>query len=168
VRWQARVDADVVGTAVHAFFAADERGRAIHERHALATDLLSRHGIADALRAEDLIAMADRLWAWVGSTFGADAVVRTEWPLSLRLPGGTQALGTADLVVEAAHATAVVDHKSFGIASARSKTEALAGQLGCYADAISRARPGAPVSTWVHLPFEGVVVQLSTDATVAR
>jgi hypothetical protein len=55
----------------------------------------------------------------------------------------------------------VVDHKSFRLATAEARKETLAGQLGCYANAVARARRGVAVSTWVHLPFEGVVIQVT-------
>jgi hypothetical protein len=55
---------------------------------------------------------------------------------------------------------AVIDHKSFGLPAAALKAEVLAGQLGYYADAAAQARLGKPLSRWVHLPFEGVVIEV--------
>jgi len=62
--------------------------------------------------------------------------------------------------IESRDTWAVIDHKSFGLATAATNVGALAGQLGCYADALTKARPNATVSMWVHLPFDGAVVQV--------
>ena len=159
------VDADVLGSSVHAFFAADEPRRATAERLAMAAGLLERYRVAGALEPADLLELADRLWRWVEGTFGPHVVRRTEWPVGAKLAVGTRVLGTADLIVEAAGVLAVIDHKSFGLGAAERQVEALAGQLGCYADAMARACPGKPVSTWLHLPFEGVLVEVREGET---
>jgi ATP-dependent helicase/nuclease subunit A len=160
VRILRSVDMEALGTAVHAFFAADDPLRSDEERLATAAGLLGRHQVSAALKPAELVELGDRLWRWVRRQFGEGCVVHTEWPLGLRLATGTVASGSSDLVVETDDAVVVVDHKSFGLATAASKVEELAGQLGCYADALARARPGKRVSTWLHLPFEGVVVRL--------
>jgi ATP-dependent helicase/nuclease subunit A len=160
IRMRRTVDPDVLGTAVHAFFAADHMKRGTKERLEMATGLLERYGVTDALEPIDLLELAERLWRWVKEKFGQDSVVCTEWPLGVRLDTGTLVLGTSDLIIESPDAMAVIDHKSFGLAAAALKTEGLAGQLGCYADAAAQARPGKPLTRWVHLPFEGVVVEV--------
>lgn len=154
------VETDVLGTAVHAFFSADDPQRATEARLVIAAGLLDRHGVGQALHPADLLQLADRLWKWVATQFGHGHVVRAEWPLGMRLGAGTHVLGSADLIVESPEAVAVIDHKSMGLAAATGQVEELAGQLFCYADALVRARPGKAVSNWLHLPFEGVVVEV--------
>ena len=157
---RASVEADALGTAVHAFFAADEPKRRTEERLRIAVGLLERHDVAAGLAPDDMLELADRLWRWVRKTFGAGGVVRTEWPLSSKLGTGSAVMGSADLIVESPSTIAVIDHKSMGLAAAMRNVHELAGQLGCYADVSMRARPGKPVSRWLHLPFEGVVVEV--------
>lgn len=160
VRLRRSVDTEVLGTAMHGFFAADDWHRSKQDRTEMASGLLDRHQIAGALEPSDLLKIGDRLWCWVRERFGPDSLILTEWPLGLKLESGTLVLGTSDLVVETTDAVAVIDHKIFGMTTALSKAEVLAGQLGCYADAVARARPGKPVSMWVHLPLSGVVVEV--------
>jgi len=160
VRMLRPVDSDALGTAVHAFFAADDMQRATKERLEMATGLLERHGVTGALEPVDLLELAERLWRWVKERFGQDSVACTEWPLGVRLDTGTLVLGTSDLIIENPDAMAVIDHKSFRLAAAALKAEVLAGQLGCYADAAAQARLGKTLTRWVHLPFEGVVVEV--------
>jgi ATP-dependent helicase/nuclease subunit A len=165
VRMKGTVKVDDLGTALHAFLAADDPQREGRERHQMAAGLLKRYDVAGALEAAELVELADRLWRWARNQFGESSVVRSEWPLRLRLDSGTVVQGTADLLVEAQDAIGIIDHKSFGLAAASARAEPLAGQLGCYADAVARARPGKLVSTWVHLPFDGVIVPLLLDAS---
>jgi hypothetical protein len=151
---------NALGNAVHRFFAADDKYRLTEDRVAMATRLLNRHRVAGAFEPTDLVECGDRLWRWVAATFGDDSIVRAEWPVGLRLDIGTRVLGTSDLIVETRDGWAVIDHKSFGLATAASKVDLLAGQLGCYSDALTRAHPGATVSKWVHMPLDGVVVKV--------
>src|SRR5665213_672231 len=157
---QRSVDVNALGNAVHGFFAADERHRLADDRVGMATRLLNRHRVARALEPTDLVECGDRLWRWIAATFGDDSVVRTEWPVGLRLDIGTRVFGTSDPIVETRDGWAVIDHKSFGLATGASKVDMLAGQLGCYSDALTRAHPGATVSKWVHMPLDGVVVKV--------
>jgi ATP-dependent exoDNAse (exonuclease V) beta subunit len=154
------VDVNALGSAMHDFFAADERQRPLEDRKEMAVGLLGRYRVASALQARDLVECGDRLWRWVHERFGGEAVVRTEWPVGLKVGAGTRILGTSDLIVESDDAIAVIDHKSFGLKTALSKADLLAGQLGCYADVVVRAHPTKTVSTWVHLPLEGVVLEI--------
>lgn len=160
IRWEAHVEADALGQAVHDFLAADDASAPADLRRAIASRLLTGYGVEAALRPERLLEMGDRLWGWTRLRFGETCRLRREWPVAERRQGGTVVGGTVDLMVEVGDVVAVVDHKSFGLAAAEQRKDALAGQLGCYADAVVRARSSAEVSTWVHLPFEGLVVQV--------
>jgi ATP-dependent helicase/nuclease subunit A len=160
VRIHRSVDMDVLGTTIHNFFAADDPLGPKPDRLALAAGLLDRFQVAGALAPADLLELGNRLWRWVRKRFGPNSRLRTEWPLGLKLETGTLLLGTADLLVETGETFAIIDHKSFGWATAQTKAEALAGQLGCYADAVARALPGKTVSTWVHLPLEGMIAEV--------
>ena len=158
----AGVDIEALGTAVHAFFGSDDSLRAPDTRLEMATALLERYEVASALQPAELVEFADRLWHWVHGTFGAEAAVLREWPVGMTLDSGTSLLGTADLVLETRDVVAVIDHKSFGVATAKKRVKQLAGQLGCYADALAKARPGKQLSKWVHMPFDGTVAEVRT------
>jgi ATP-dependent exoDNAse (exonuclease V) beta subunit len=154
------VEMEAFGTAAHAFLAADDPQRSREDRLEMAAGLIERHRILGALEPAEFVELGDRLWRWVRDRFGNQRTVHTEWPLGLKLESGTLVLGSSDLLVESGDAVAIIDHKSFGLTTAASRAEALAGQLGCYADAVVRARPGKHVSRWVHLPVEGAVIEV--------
>jgi len=145
---------------VHRFFAADDPDRHSLERREMAAGLLHRHRVEGALDPAELLEMSERLRRWVREQFGRECIVRSEWPLSTRLATGTAIVGASDFIVENTDAVAVIDHKSFGVSTASAQVDAIAGQLDCYAGAVARARPGKAVSTWVHLPFAGVIVEV--------
>jgi ATP-dependent helicase/nuclease subunit A len=158
---RAKVDADLLGTTVHAFFAADGRGLSRGEREEIASGLLRRYEVEAALSAADLVGMADRLWGWIDGRFPAGRV-RREWPLVQRVGGGTVMSGTADLIVETAGHLAIVDHKSAATYDgAIAKSGIYSAQLANYAEASLRAGWSKGVSTWIHLPFAGRIVGLT-------
>jgi ATP-dependent helicase/nuclease subunit A len=158
-----QVDANVLGTTVHAFFAADSRDLKGSDREAIGAGLLERYGVAAALSSSDLMGMADRLWRWIDTRFPKNRV-RKEWPLTQRLNTGTIVSGTADLVVETADHLAIVDHKSGSTwEGVMAKSGAYAAQLGSYGEALLRAGSPKPLSTWIHLPFAGRLVRLTID-----
>jgi ATP-dependent exoDNAse (exonuclease V) beta subunit len=152
------IDRNDMGMTVHDFFAADDCERTAAERLAMARALLQRYAVAEAMDGSELVKLADRLWRWTISQFGERVVVRREWPVGMRFDSGTVALGNVDLMVEGDRSIAVIDHKSFGLATATEKADILGGQLRYYADAIKKARPTKVLSTWVHLPLAGIVV----------
>ena len=78
-----------------------------------------------------------------------------------RLPGGTVMSGSADLTVEGADQLAIIDHKSAATyQGALAHAGVYSAQLASYAQATMRAGWNKPVSTWLHLPFAGRMVEV--------
>jgi hypothetical protein len=155
-------DMIMLGQAVHDFLAADRAELDPGERLALAADLLRRHGVESHLDATDVVEAGTRLWKWLASDLGATRLHR-EWPIAERRASGTIVAGLADLVARLPSGYAVIDHKSIpGLLDiALTLLPQYSGQLSAYASAI-RAATGAPaVSTWIHLPLLGAVVQVT-------
>jgi ATP-dependent exoDNAse (exonuclease V) beta subunit len=155
----AATDAAALGSAVHAFLAADRRGDSNAARTEMARLLLSRWHVAEAVQPKSLIEVADRFWGWVHKSYPG-AMIRREWPMAMRLPSSTIVQGTADLIIEAGKTVVIVDHKSYATATTAARSEGLGGQLATYADAVSKAKPGHTIETWVHLPLGGLVAQV--------
>jgi ATP-dependent exoDNAse (exonuclease V) beta subunit len=155
-------DMELLGDALHGFFAADRPGLALADRLALAEALLSRWGVAGALPPESFLAASDALAAFVASRWPAAAWHR-ELPLRRRLPDGSVLSGTADLVLETPEGLVVVDHKSYpgSTAQALARAATHAGQLAAYAETVGKAW-GKPVAgTFIHLPVGGIVVPVT-------
>jgi ATP-dependent exoDNAse (exonuclease V) beta subunit len=158
---QGRVDVNILGTAVHAFLAADSSSLGAGPRQQIAARLIEGYGIESAISASALVAMGDRLWAWLAARFPS-ARIRREWPMAQRLPAGTVMAGTADLIVEATDHLAIIDHKSSAtFEGALAQAGDFSAQLASYAQIAVRAGWGGAVSTWIHLPFAGRMVEVT-------
>jgi hypothetical protein len=72
--------------------------------------------------------------------------------------------GTADLILETAEHLAIIDHKSSATyESALAQAGVYSAQLASYAQAARRAGWNHPVSTWLHLPLAGRIVEVSVS-----
>jgi ATP-dependent exoDNAse (exonuclease V) beta subunit len=156
------VDWAALGTAVHAFMAADRPGMESGERLAMATTVLGRWSVQGALRAEELLAASDALRAWALRHWPAGAWHR-EWPVRMRQEDGTELIGYADLVLVDGDSFVLVDYKCLG----GTRDEALdaaagyAGQVWTYAEAIAKATGKRADGCFVHLVTQGIVVAIS-------
>lgn len=148
-----------LGSAVHAFFAADAAELGAEERLPLATAILERWGVQGALRGEELVGAADALRAWVERRWPA-ARAHREWPARLRQPNGTESIGYTDMVLMDADSFALLDYKCVG----GSRDEALqaaagyAGQIWTYAEAIAKATSKRGAGCFIHLVAQGLLV----------
>jgi ATP-dependent exoDNAse (exonuclease V) beta subunit len=159
---QLPVDWAVLGTAVHAFMAADRPGMESGERLAMATAVLGRWSVQGALRAEELPAASDALRAWVARRWPA-ATWHREWPVRMRQESGTELIGYADLVLVDGDSFVLVDYKCPG----GTRNEALAaaagyaGQVWTYAETIAKATGKRAAGCFVHLVTQGIVVAVT-------
>ena len=153
---------NLVGDAVHAFFAADERTASSAVRTQRAQALLEGHAVHAHLDAAEVAAAASRLWTWLESSLGVTRFHR-EWPLSQRAAEGTLVVGTADLVGRSAAGFVLVDHKTFPgtLAQALERVPRYSGQLATYAAMITAATGEPVASTWIHLPMLGLAVPIA-------
>jgi ATP-dependent exoDNAse (exonuclease V) beta subunit len=124
---QPHTDWQAFGNAVHAFFAADVPGLETAERLALATALLARCEVGEAVQADALLAASDALRAWAEQRWGAAAWHR-EWPLKMRQESGTELVGYADTMIMSSDSFALVDYKCIG----STRDEALEAAAGCH------------------------------------
>ena len=166
---QGKPEMEDVGHAVHGFLAADRPGLTEMERLALADELLTAYGVSANVRSADVLAAASRLWAWIQARFPTGRLHR-EWPVMQRTDAGTVVAGTADLVIAHGGGFVVVDHKTFpgGVDAAAARAAGYAGQLLAYANAISAATSASAVSTWVHFPVLGQIIELRVDRGAAH
>ncbi len=150
-------DMEAIGDVVHAFLAAD---RDDAERLARATRLLGAHGVDGCVDARSLVAIAGRLWRWVGEQFPG-AAIHWEWPVTYRKATGTTVVGTVDLVIAADDGLVMVDHNTFPGPSEDAADRALGyfGQLTVYAAAIEASTEKRVLSTW-HFPIRGQLVEV--------
>jgi len=157
---QGAVDMTALGEALHGFFAADRPAADAAWRKALAERQLAAWGIS-ALRADDAVFAADRLWQHVKAEHPAGDL-RREWPVT-QVVDGQVLSGRIDLLVEQPQSLAVYDHKSFPGGRDRwtEQVVAHAPQLMAYAKVLGAASR-LPISyIAIHLPIAGTLLVLT-------
>lgn len=154
-------DMELVGNALHGFFASDQPSLNQSRRKAIASGLLSRWGVASSVDVDAVLGAGTALRGWVTSNW-PDAKWHREWPLRLRLKNGSTLRGIADLVLETSAGYIVIDHKSFpgGTAKALEKAASYVGQILAYAEAIRTATGKSVIGCYIHLPVAGYMVQV--------
>lgn len=156
---------DDLGNAVHGFLAADRDGLAVQQRRSIVERLLDAWSVTEAVAADDVVAMADRLWRWVGEQW-PEAGRHHEWPLVMRAEDGGRWVGIADLVLEVNDQFVLIDHKTFpgSPEQAKETAEGYWGQLDAYRKMLEAATGKLVVEAYVHFPVLGVVVPLLLDS----
>lgn len=155
---------DLLGNAVHGFFAADVPGLAPEERVALAERLLDGWGTSECLGSSALLEAGDRLRGWISRRWPG-ARWHREVPIEGAVPtehGERWLSGIIDLLVETREGGYVlVDHKSFPApheAAWRAKCASFIPQLAAYA-LLLRAGGARMEAAWIHLPLGGGAVE---------
>lgn len=155
-------DQSALGSAVHAFFAADreELGRA--ERENLAQELLDRWQVGSALSPADLVEVADVFGAWLKVQWPTAHRLR-ELSIMRRLADGSILAGQADLVLELDEGSFIVfDHKTYPGSMQQAFERAIdhAGQVAAYAEALCEAKQSRCSGMFIHLPISGLIIPL--------
>lgn len=157
-------DMAALGDAIHGFLAADPGKAELPKRQEMAERLMVRWGVGGALAPADVVAAADRLWAYCLATWPGARLVR-EWPVVGRI-GLQRVQGRIDLLIETKTGLVIIDHKTY---PGRPETwpERVAGyapQLDLYAR-LCAAATGRPVEgLYVHLPVVGSMLEVAAPA----
>jgi ATP-dependent exoDNAse (exonuclease V) beta subunit len=159
------IDHEVLGNAVHAFFAADVENLTEADRLERAARLLAGVGMTGVVRAESLVTAGDTLRNWVNGKW-PDAVWRREVPIDAMVEsahGERRVSGIIDLLLETSDGCVIVDHKTFpGTTEAawRARCAEFVGQLATYAELVGRVEGRHVAACWVHLPVGGGMVEV--------
>jgi ATP-dependent exoDNAse (exonuclease V) beta subunit len=151
-------DINVLGEAMHAFYAADRPEFDPQYRLNLAAEVINRWACSAWIRPESLVQSADTLSTWAQGTY-PQAIWKREVPIMHRLQNGTQVFGFIDLLLETDKEQVIIDHKAFpgSMEEARKKTQEYVEQLAAYEQCLREVGSGAVVS-YVHYPVVGCVV----------
>ncbi|HEX7080640.1 MAG TPA: UvrD-helicase domain-containing protein [Gammaproteobacteria bacterium] len=153
-------DMTAIGTGLHAVIAAELINPGRPDAVERARALLEGFGVAAFVGADDAVAAARRLRAFV-DRLGARQVL-VECPIVHRLDDGCVVRGAIDVLVETDAGWIVIDHKSSPRPRVEWPTEAAghSGQLAAYRSALEAA--GRKVaSCWIHFPVGGGIVRVA-------
>ena len=153
-------DMSLLGEAIHSFMAVDNVGEPQEKRLQRAEAILKRWQMT-GLAPDSLVEASNRLWAFIGSTFGASCPNKREWPVNLRV-GCQKAEGWIDLLLEPPDGFVIIDHKSFPGTEEKClrRAEEYAPQVALYKRAVELATGRAVIDTFIHLPVSGLMVRL--------
>jgi ATP-dependent exoDNAse (exonuclease V) beta subunit len=158
---------DAIGTALHAFLAADVEALPETGRTELAQRILTGATLAGAFEVDALLAASDALRQFA-SQHWPHAAWHREVPIRVPLdtPGGRRCIqGTIDLLLETPAGVVVIDHKSFPGRSTDWPERAVtyAPQLFTYAHALELLGKNV-VGCFVHFTIGGGMVELRRAA----
>lgn len=157
---------DVLGNAVHAFFAADRHGMTEPQRFEKAKALIEGFALTPLVSAESLVGAADALRGWVFQRW-PEAIWHREVPVEATFgaPDGTRnARGVIDLLIETPDGYVLIDHKTFPAAveaAWRKKCLAFAPQLVGYRWLLEALGGKRVLEAWIHLPVGGGMVEIA-------
>ena len=148
-----------LGSACHAFFAADRPNLSDDERLEIARAALERWAVQGTLKPEALVAAGSALRAWVAARWPQGRWHR-EWPVRRRMDDGSELVGAADLVLGDDGGFTLVDHKCLAgsLDDALKAAAGYGGQLCAYAETIEAATGKSVRTRVVHLVLQGAVV----------
>jgi ATP-dependent exoDNAse (exonuclease V) beta subunit len=153
----------VLGNAVHAYLGAlpSVKGLQENQRHQVALRCLKGSGAEKLLSAADLVAMGERLRAWVEARCPG-ATWHSEVPVTAPRATGGQWNGVIDLLLRLPSGeVVVVDHKSSPIRAdhCADKAASFAGQVAAYREALM-AQGLAVREAWIHFPLAAVMANV--------
>lgn len=156
---------NVLGDAVHAFFATDVEGLTAEERVDRARRLLASASLIGVVRPDALVEASDRLRAFVDERWPG-AIWHREVAIEARVEtaeGERRVAGIIDLLLETAKGYVIFDHKTFpgrSEAAWRAKVVEFVPQFAAYASALRSLRTREVIASWVHLPAGGGLVEI--------
>jgi CRISPR-associated protein Cas1 len=150
-------EADVLGTAVHAFLAAPAVADPLAILHA--------YGQEDVVSDTQLRDVAGRFESFIQTRYPG-GVCRREWPLAC-WKGGQEVWGQADLLVELDDGWVVIDYKTSG-GSAQDAAREHGNQLDNYALALNLATGKPVVDLWLYQVFAGRMVRIGKEKPMAK
>jgi ATP-dependent exoDNAse (exonuclease V) beta subunit len=154
-------DSGMLGNALHNILTADLIAPGYAGRHEVIEDILRRHGLANSLQSNEVVAHTAGFHRRLVEEFNPSGIL-PEWPLTLVLDNGQRMHGWIDLLLETPEGYTVIDHKSFpgGRREWPQKVLSYSGQLAAYREAVLKATQRPVISQWIHFSIGGGLVEL--------
>ena len=151
--------ASELGDCVHAYMAVLVLGK--DDGRQLAERVVGQWKLSAELDADRLVLAGKGLRAFIDERWPG-VVVHAEVPMSVVLPSGEVSEGFIDMLLEAANGYVVIDHKMVRSFDAEKLRTDYGVQLQCYAMAVEKATGKKVLQTFLHLPNQGVCLELKT------
>ena len=148
-----------LGDCVHSYMAVAvvEKGGSLE----LAEKVVRQWGVATALSADKLVSAGKGLRAFIERRWPG-AVIHTEVPMSVELPTEQVSEGFIDMLLETKDGYVIIDHKMVRALEEEKLRVAYGVQLQCYRMAVEKATGKKVLQTFLHLPNQGICLELKT------
>lgn len=153
-----------LGDCVHAYMAVSVPAK--DASMALAEGVIARWQMADVLDVDKLVQAGNRLSSLIEERWPR-AIVHTEVPMSVVLPSGQVSEGFVDMLLETEKGYVIIDHKMLRSLDEEKARADYGIQLQCYKMAVEAATGKKVLQTFLHLPNQGVCLELKTGAVDA-
>ena len=153
-----------LGDCVHAYMAVAVPAK--DENRQLAEKVVAQWGVAKALNAGQLVSAGKYLRKFIDDRW-PDAVIHTEMPMSVMLPTGQVSEGFIDMLVETEAGYVIIDHKMIRSYEEEKLKTDYGIQLLCYRMAVEKATGKKVLQTFLHLPNQGICLELKTNTDAA-
>ena len=153
-----------LGDCVHAYMAVAVPAQ--DENLQLAEKVVAQWGVADALDAGRLVSAGKYLREFIDRNWPG-AVIHTEVPMSILLPTGQVSEGFIDMLLETEAGYVIIDHKMIRSYEKEKLRTDYGIQLQCYRMAVEKATGKKVLQTFLHLPNQGICLELKTNEDAA-
>jgi ATP-dependent exoDNAse (exonuclease V) beta subunit len=156
---------EAIGDAIHLFLSSDQALASTEVREARAQQILKNWSIGHALNSLDLVLASDRFRKALEQRW-PDAEHKKEVPLFRLINADKQKSfikGSIDWLTLSSTEVAIIDHKTtqVSVEAADIIAQHYIGQLTAYSSSVALAEPGKKVSTWLHFPMAGLLIEVN-------
>ncbi|MBC8413593.1 PD-(D/E)XK nuclease family protein, partial [bacterium] len=149
-----------LGNALHGFFGIETDALSGPELSETARAIINCWEITEALSAQDMLTVGERLHTFINKNYPGARVLR-EWPVTLHNTAHQRMHGWIDMLLELPEGYIVIDHKSYSGNDPKEHARQFAPQLAVYKEAIEKATGKEVISTLLHLPILGRIFKMT-------
>lgn len=150
---------DVLGNAVHSYFAVDYECLAAEDQTSLARNILNNWSMESSIDPTDLVDAGQRLATFIDRSYEAYKAYR-EWPISMRNEAGQIVQGWIDLLLDTPAGYVIIDHKDYPGKDVLDRMKKYVPQLRTYKEIIEKATGRPVIDMLLHLPISGLILRL--------
>lgn len=150
---------DVLGSAVHSYFAVDYECLAADDQTNLARNILRNWSMESSIDPTDLVDAGQRLVDFIDRSFEGYKAYR-EWPISMRNEEGQIIQGWIDLLLDTPAGYVIIDHKDYPGKDVLDRMKKYVPQLRTYKEIVEKATGRPVIDMLFYLPISGQILRL--------
>ena len=150
---------DVLGSAVHSYFAVDYECLTANDQTNLARSVLKNWSMESSIDPTDLVDAGKRLAAFIDRSYEGYKAYK-EWPISMRNEEGQIVQGWIDILLDTPAGYVIIDHKDYPGKDVLDRMKKYVPQLRTYKEIVEKATGRPVIDMLLHLPISGLILRL--------